>query len=180
MMIFEFFYKKGYIIVTRNSLSLSLSLTLIHLAHQERKKKELIVWQMNCICVVLIDLLVCQVFQVRITRTYLSQQFHDDLKLLYQAAGIGENKQQVVFLFDDTQVVEETFLEDINNILSTGEVGCFVQLLPLFYYLLTTLLPQSLNTPCVAQMFAGKNKKWSLNLQEIHHWNWCFGGETWK
>lgn len=28
----------------------------------------------------------------------------------------------MVFLFDDTQVVEETFLEDINNILSTGEV----------------------------------------------------------
>jgi dynein heavy chain len=82
----------------------------------------LCVWQMNCICV-LIDFLACQVFQVRITRTYLSQQFHDDLKLLYQAAGIGENKQQVVFLFDDTQVVEETFLEDINNILSTGEVG---------------------------------------------------------
>jgi dynein heavy chain len=72
---------------------------------------------------VLIDLLPWQVFQVRITRTYLSQQFHDDLKLLYQTAGIGENKQQVVFLFDDTQVVEETFLEDINNILSTGEVG---------------------------------------------------------
>ena len=63
-----------------------------------------------------------QPFQVKITRTYFSQQFHDDLKLLFQAAGIGENKQQVVFLFDDTQVVEETFLEDINNILSTGEV----------------------------------------------------------
>ena len=63
-----------------------------------------------------------QTFQVKITRTYFSQQFHDDLKLLFQAAGIGENKQQVVFLFDDTQVVEETFLEDINNILSTGEV----------------------------------------------------------
>nr|PNR35709.1 hypothetical protein PHYPA_021559 [Physcomitrium patens] len=61
-------------------------------------------------------------FQVKTTRTYFSQQFHDDLKLLFLAAGIGENKQQVVFLFDDTQVMEETFLEDINNILSTGEV----------------------------------------------------------
>jgi hypothetical protein len=59
---------------------------------------------------------------VKTSRTYFSQQFHDDLKLLFQAAGIGENKQEVVFLFDDTQVVEETFLEDINNILSTGEV----------------------------------------------------------
>ena len=73
-----------------------------------------------------------QPFQVKITRTYFSQQFHDDLKLLFQAAGIGENKQQVVFLFDDTQVVEETFLEDINNILSTGEVRILLNSI-LFY-----------------------------------------------
>jgi dynein heavy chain len=39
---------------------------------------------------------------------------------LYYQAGI-ENKP-TVFLFTDTQVVEESFLEDINNILSSGEV----------------------------------------------------------
>lgn len=32
-----------------------------------------------------------------------------------------ENKP-TVFLFNDTQVLEESFLEDINNILSSGEV----------------------------------------------------------
>jgi hypothetical protein len=90
----------------------------------------------------------------------LSQQFHDDLKLLYQAAGIGENKQQVVFLFDDTQVVEETFLEDINNILSTGEVG-----LLLFNYFTPFLLPTynslSLNllTPLVLLRCSWERKK---------------------
>lgn len=44
-----------------------------------------------------------------------------DLKRLYFAAGV-ENKE-TVFLFMDTQVVEESFLEDINNILSSGEVS---------------------------------------------------------
>ena len=32
-----------------------------------------------------------------------------------------ENKP-TIFLFNDTQVVDESFLEDINNILSSGEV----------------------------------------------------------
>ena len=43
-----------------------------------------------------------------------------DLRNLYYLAGV-ENKP-TVFLFNDTQVVEESFLEDINNILSSGEV----------------------------------------------------------
>ncbi len=181
--------KKGHIIGTRNSLSLSLSLSFfVSLTHsfgtptkKEKKKEADCVGQMNCICVVLIDLLPCQIFQVRITRTYLSQQFHDDLKLLYQAAGIGENKQQVVFLFDDTQVVEETFLEDINNILSTGEVGCWSTTPP---FSTTYLQLSSLNllTPlvllkCSWEKGKKKEKKWSLNSQEIHHLNWCFGGD---
>lgn len=43
-----------------------------------------------------------------------------DIRKLYFQAGV-ENKP-TVFLFTDTQVVEESFLEDINNILSSGEV----------------------------------------------------------
>jgi len=46
--------------------------------------------------------------------------FPADLWQLYYQAGM-ENKP-TVFLFPDTQVVEEAFLEDINNILSSGEV----------------------------------------------------------
>jgi len=46
--------------------------------------------------------------------------FTADLRQLYYQAGV-ENKP-TVFLFPDTQVVEEAFLEDINNILSSGEV----------------------------------------------------------
>ena len=57
--------------------------------------------------------------------TQISSKFdyvtiYTDLRNLYYQAGV-ENKP-TVFLFTDTQVVEESFLEDINNILSSGEV----------------------------------------------------------
>ena len=48
------------------------------------------------------------------------QCFMTDLKRLYYLTGV-ENKP-TVFLFNDTQALEESFLEDISNILSSGEV----------------------------------------------------------
>ncbi|PVD19154.1 hypothetical protein C0Q70_21718 [Pomacea canaliculata] len=59
-------------------------------------------------------------FQIEVTKHYRKVEFRDDLKKLYFQAGV-ENKP-TVFLFNDIQVVEEGFLEDINNILSSGEV----------------------------------------------------------
>ena len=34
----------------------------------------------------------------------------------------GVDNKPTIFLFNDTQVLDESFLEDINNILSSGEV----------------------------------------------------------
>jgi hypothetical protein len=46
--------------------------------------------------------------------------------LLFECAGI--DGEPVVFLFSDTQIVSESFLEDINNLLNSGEVpGMFAQ-----------------------------------------------------
>ncbi|XP_053403793.1 dynein axonemal heavy chain 2-like isoform X2 [Mercenaria mercenaria] len=59
-------------------------------------------------------------FQIEVTKHYRKNEFRDDLKKLYYQAGV-ENKP-TVFLFNDVQVVEEGFLEDINNVLSSGEV----------------------------------------------------------
>ena len=53
---------------------------------------------------------------------FLPKQKHSlsDLKRLYWQAGVLN--KPTVFIFSDNQVVEEVFLEDINNILSSGEI----------------------------------------------------------
>lgn len=43
-----------------------------------------------------------------------------DIKRLYRQAGV--ELKATSFLFVDTQIADESFLEDINNILSSGEV----------------------------------------------------------
>uniref|UniRef100_F7FUV5 Dynein axonemal heavy chain 6 n=1 Tax=Ornithorhynchus anatinus TaxID=9258 RepID=F7FUV5_ORNAN len=59
-------------------------------------------------------------FQIELSRGYNYESFHEDLRKLYTMAGI--DGQDMVFLFTDTQIVVEEFLEDINNILNSGEV----------------------------------------------------------
>ena len=39
---------------------------------------------------------------------------------IFFSAGLKDNP--IVFLFSDTQIKEESFLEDINNILNSGDV----------------------------------------------------------
>ncbi|XP_039271711.2 dynein axonemal heavy chain 6-like [Styela clava] len=58
--------------------------------------------------------------QIELTRGYNYDSFHEDLRKIYVTAGV-EGKD-TVFLFTDTQIVQEEFLEDINNILNSGEV----------------------------------------------------------
>eukprot|EP00750_Incisomonas_marina_P005719 INCI14099.2.p1 GENE.INCI14099.2~~INCI14099.2.p1 ORF type:complete len:3630 (-),score=727.81 INCI14099.2:1911-12800(-) len=60
------------------------------------------------------------VFTIEITKRYSAVEFHDDIRRLFTICGV-ENKP-TTFLFNDTQVKEESFLEDINNILASGEV----------------------------------------------------------
>ena len=60
-----------------------------------------------------------KIFTIEITKNYKDPQWKDDLKSLLKTAGKNE---PVTFLFSDTQIVKESFLEDLNNILNTGEV----------------------------------------------------------
>jgi len=68
----------------------------------------------------------CNIFQIEVTKNYRPVDFHEDLKKLYQNAGIQGKK--TVFLFSDTQIKNESFLEDINDMLSSGEVYFFCKI----------------------------------------------------
>jgi dynein heavy chain len=59
-------------------------------------------------------------FSIEITKSYREKEFHEDIKTLLKKSSL-ENTPQV-FLFSDTQIVRESFLEDINNLLNSGEV----------------------------------------------------------
>eukprot|EP00842_Homolaphlyctis_polyrhiza_P003901 jgi/Hompol1/4511/HPOL_003669-RA len=59
-------------------------------------------------------------FQIKISKHYRQIEFREDLKKLYRLAGV-DNKP-TTFLFTDSQILNNSFLEDLSNILSSGEV----------------------------------------------------------
>ncbi|XP_071943674.1 dynein axonemal heavy chain 1-like isoform X2 [Antedon mediterranea] len=59
-------------------------------------------------------------FQIELSKNYGTNEWREDLKKVMLKAGL-ENKP-MVFLFSDSQIKSESFLEDINNILNSGDV----------------------------------------------------------
>eukprot|EP00898_Chlorokybus_atmophyticus_P003847 jgi/Chlat1/4463/Chrsp29S04567 len=62
-----------------------------------------------------------QVLQVEISKSYGMIEWREDLKRMLRVAGEAAGSP-AVFLFSDTQIKNEAFVEDINNVLNAGEV----------------------------------------------------------
>ncbi|GMI06146.1 hypothetical protein TrVE_jg2421 [Triparma verrucosa] len=58
--------------------------------------------------------------QIEISKNYTDVEWREDLKKVLIQAGNGD--KPMVFLFSDSQIKNESYVEDINNILNSGEV----------------------------------------------------------
>jgi dynein heavy chain len=57
---------------------------------------------------------------IEIIKGYREKNFHEDIREMLRRAGVDNEK--LIFLFSDTQIVVESFLEDINNLINSGEI----------------------------------------------------------
>lgn len=63
-------------------------------------------------------------FQITLTKSYNMAALNEDLKFLYRTS--GQQRKQTAFLFTESEIKDEVFLELINSILMTGEVRLVV------------------------------------------------------
>ena len=87
-------------------------------------------------------------------------EWHEDLKKVLKMA--GEANRKVVFLFADTQIKQESFVEDISNLLNTYEVPNLLQPADL-----ATTFENIRPRAKAAGMDGNKDQLYSFFLQEV-------------
>ena len=87
-------------------------------------------------------------------------EWHEDLRKVLKMA--GEANKRVVFLFADTQIKSESFVEDISNLLNTYEVPNLLQPADL-----ATTFENIRPRAKAAGMDGNKDQLYSFFLQEV-------------
>jgi dynein axonemal heavy chain len=62
----------------------------------------------------------CECVTIEMTRSFGYADFQEQVKAVMVSAGV--NGRQVAFMLNENQIIMERFLEDVNNILNSGEV----------------------------------------------------------
>lgn len=74
-----------------------------------------------------------QIRQIEIVKGFNITSFREFIKELMREVGSSPEGKGKTFLFTDTQIINEGFLEDINNILNSGEVPVISSYFSLFF-----------------------------------------------
>lgn len=61
-----------------------------------------------------------KIWQIEITKNFRLKEFREQIKKWSEEAGVKNSPG--VFIFSDNEILNEGFIEDINNILTVGEV----------------------------------------------------------
>jgi dynein heavy chain len=106
-------------------------------------------------------------FQIELSKNYGVAEWRDDLKKVMLAAGMSN--QQTVFLFSDTQIKRETFLEDLNNILNSGDVPNIYSLdeLDAIYSTMKASVQEAGLPPTKTNLFSAYTKRVRNNLHTV-------------
>ncbi|CAG9840890.1 unnamed protein product, partial [Diabrotica balteata] len=106
-------------------------------------------------------------FQIELTKAYGQNEWRDNVKHLMLTAGL--QRRETVFLFSDTQIKSESFLEDLNNILNSGDVPNIYQPdeLDKIYQSMKGLVQEMGLTATKSNLFAVYQKEVRTNLHNV-------------
>ena len=62
----------------------------------------------------------CDMMKLNVKKGYNYQDFREDLKLIFKLTGI--KRKQIVFFIPDKDIYEELFLEDLDSMLTSGNI----------------------------------------------------------
>ncbi|KAK9870896.1 hypothetical protein WA026_009852 [Henosepilachna vigintioctopunctata] len=106
-------------------------------------------------------------FQIELSKVYGPVEWREDIKQLMLKAGL--QRVESVFLFSDTQIKSETFLEDLNNILNSGDVPNIYQPdeMDSIYQSMRTVVQEMGMTATKSNLFAVYQKQVRSNLHTV-------------
>ncbi|XP_065194434.1 dynein axonemal heavy chain 1-like [Sycon ciliatum] len=106
-------------------------------------------------------------FQIELSKNYGITEWKEDLKNIMLKAGLEDIS--MVFLFSDTQIKEESFLEDINNILNSGDVPNIYALdeLDKIYASMKGIVQDMGLAPTKANLFSAYTKRVRSNIHSV-------------
>ncbi|CAF1941259.1 unnamed protein product [Rotaria magnacalcarata] len=108
-----------------------------------------------------------EIRSIQLSKSYGVTEWKDDLKKFMLHAGL--RNIATVFLFSDTQIKNESFLEDLNNILNSGDVPNIYQIdeLEQIFTAMKPVVSEAALPPTKTNLYSAYTKRVRQNLHSV-------------